>query len=122
MNNAEQKSTDCIPNLTDFKPCPFCGGRPYLREWNFSAVVVCIGCRACGPETISGNTREERARLAMKLWEYRVSNGTTERNQKLEAALQTLKQILTPVAGNRRLMQVASPARQCLNIINQLNK
>jgi phosphopantetheine adenylyltransferase len=39
------------------------------------------------------------------------------RVRELETALQQLKEILAVPASNRQMMQIAGPARRCLNII-----
>ena len=40
--------------------------------------------------------------------------------KEVEAMLVKMRPILQQAAGNRKLMQVAQPARQCLNLMNQL--
>lgn len=40
--------------------------------------------------------------------------------KEVEAMLVKMRPILEKAAGNRKLMQVAQPARQCLNLMNQL--
>jgi hypothetical protein len=40
-----------------------------------------------------------------------------KRLAKLEAALKNIQTIMEPLAGNRKFMQIAGPARQTLNII-----
>ncbi len=40
-----------------------------------------------------------------------------QRVRELETALQQLKEILAVPASNRQMMQIAGPARRCLNII-----
>lgn len=45
-----------------------------------------------------------------------------QRVKALEAALEQLKTILTVPASNRVMMQIAGPARRCLNIIKSTEK
>lgn len=35
-------------------------------------------------------------------------------------ALEEIRKIMLPLAGNRRFMQIAGPARECLNIIRRI--
>ena len=37
---------------------------------------------------------------------------------RLRSALEQIKKVLKEPAANRRLMQIANPARQCINIVN----
>lgn len=41
-------------------------------------------------------------------------------NRKLKSALLNIKEVLAKPASNRTMMQIAGPARQCLNIIHRL--
>ena len=53
----------------------------------------------------------------LDLMQEKHSDSLERRVKALEAALEQLKTILTVPASNRVMMQIAGPARRCLNII-----
>lgn len=63
--------------MTDLKPCPFCGGKPELHDWQYwagpmSRVRVLrygVLCTSCGVMFPADSTKED----AIKLWNRRTS-------------------------------------------------
>ena len=61
--------------MAELKPCPFCGGEPFVDYYDYEkygkTYVIC--CNGCHAETFERDTPEEAA----EAWNRRVDNGNT---------------------------------------------
>ena len=60
--------------MKDIKPCPFCGGKAFLGQYqtNFFATLYAVRCEDCNSVGKSCKTEEEAA----EAWNRRVNNDT----------------------------------------------
>jgi Lar family restriction alleviation protein len=71
---------DDVDKMPGAKPCPFCGGLPYLSREDLNGRVtfaaICASCAAQGPWVKVGESGEPPARRrAEKQWNTRVEAG-----------------------------------------------
>ena len=69
----------------ELKPCPFCGGSPFVatvehseenrpRGWRFHGRILCKSCQASAGTTGFDQTYEEATAKAVKAWNNRQHN------------------------------------------------
>lgn len=65
--------------MTELKPCPFCGGKPRFWNWKSEWAVECCNDYCCVlPETEICDTKE----AAVEIWNRRV--GDTDGKERTE--------------------------------------
>lgn len=65
---------------------------------------------------------EKQKLIAMRIEEAKAEERIKDLSPDLIDVLKRLKSILEKPAGNHKFMQIAEPARRCLNIINEAIK
>lgn len=63
--------------MDELKPCPFCGGKPYLDLYILPKYEYVIRCNVCSLEfgLYIGRNKEE----AIEAWNRRADDGTLDR-------------------------------------------
>lgn len=58
-----------LHEVSDLKPCPFCGSEAYIWSWNYGTAVQCSKFNA---NTHLVQIRGETSDLAIKRWNHRA--------------------------------------------------